>query len=199
MPMPCSQIFSEVRRPPPVIDGGLVSSKLSGLVLDELKSPAFDNSELFDHNTAQSLTHNDIQSLKTELSGEQLARKVAESSNTFHLKTEYSREKYLKKKMKKYHRTVTIVRSTSRSICEFYSSKKPERILFLRPDTLSQILTLANIRAYSRTLVLDTVMGLVSGSIVERQGGYGDILCGFSGRNHVSRHFFLCYGQGGLV
>jgi hypothetical protein len=41
----------------------------------------------------------------------------------------------------------------------------------LRPDALSQVLSLANIRANSNILVMEQCHGLVVGAVLERMGG----------------------------
>lgn len=41
----------------------------------------------------------------------------------------------------------------------------------LRYDTLAQMLTLGNIHAGSRVIVMETCAGLVLGSVMERMGG----------------------------
>lgn len=41
----------------------------------------------------------------------------------------------------------------------------------LRPDALSQILTLANVRAYSKLVVMEQCQGLVTGAVLDRMGG----------------------------
>jgi tRNA (adenine58-N1)-methyltransferase non-catalytic subunit len=41
----------------------------------------------------------------------------------------------------------------------------------MRIDTLSQILSLANVRAYTKMLVVDDTQGLVISGVMERLGG----------------------------
>ncbi|RVX03289.1 hypothetical protein CK203_019859 [Vitis vinifera] len=57
------------------------------------------------------------------------------------------------------------------SICEAYFKKYPARIGFLRVDTLSLLLSMANIAAHSDVLVVDMVGGLLTGAVAERLGG----------------------------
>ena len=41
----------------------------------------------------------------------------------------------------------------------------------LRLDTLSQILTMSNVRAHSRMMVVESCQGMVVGALLERMGG----------------------------
>lgn len=54
----------------------------------------------------------------------------------------------------------------------------------LRVDTLSQILSLANVRSNSKVLVVDDTQGLIVSAVAERMGGYGDIVAIHDGDNH---------------
>ena len=72
-------------------------------------------------------------------------------------------DKYKKKKAKKYLNHVTLIRPCARSLADFYFQKMPMKIAGMRSDTLAILLSLANISADSRTLVVDAVGGLVAG------------------------------------
>lgn len=48
---------------------------------------------------------------------------------------------------------------------------------FLRVDTLSLLLSFANVSAHSDVLVVDMIGGLITGAVAERLGGM--ILCYF--------------------
>ena len=53
----------------------------------------------------------------------------------------------------------------------------------LRGDSLSHLLTMANIHAHSTSLVFETCNGLVTGAIAERLGGYGAVVSIYPGPN----------------
>jgi len=53
----------------------------------------------------------------------------------------------------------------------------------LRGDSLSHLLTMANIHAHSTSLVFETCNGLVTGAIAERLGGYGAVVSIYPGLN----------------
>lgn len=63
---------------------------------------------------------------------------------------------------------------------------------FLRVDTLSLLLSLANVTAHSDVLVFDMLEGLVTGSVAERLGGLLFLISiEFIPRNFLVTHY-LC-------
>ena len=69
----------------------------------------------------------------------------------------------------------TLVRPTARSLGEAHFTNTPHKIQHLRADTLALLLSLANIGAHGRVLVLESCAGLVTGAAAERMGGYGNV------------------------
>ncbi|XP_062077947.1 uncharacterized protein LOC133782627 [Humulus lupulus] len=133
-----------------------------------------DNRALVDDNKAQSLTGEDIDAMRREgATGDDIVEALIANSSTFENKTLFSQEKYRIKKQKKYAPKVLLRRPVARSICEAYFKKYPSRIGFLRVDTLSLLLSFANVSANSEALVVDMVGGLVTGAVAERLGGTG--------------------------
>ncbi|QDZ18556.1 non-catalytic subunit Trm6 of tRNA (Adenine(58)-N(1))-methyltransferase [Chloropicon primus] len=134
------------------------------------------NANLVDDGTAQKLSHEEIEKLKSEgISGGDLIEKLVENSATFEGKTEFSQEKYKRKKQKKHCVAFVLCRPCSQLVCEAYFKKSPQRICGLRVDTVSLLLSFANVRAHGRTLVLEESNGLVLGSVLERMGGHGEV------------------------
>ncbi|XP_020085549.1 tRNA (adenine(58)-N(1))-methyltransferase non-catalytic subunit trm6 isoform X2 [Ananas comosus] len=130
-----------------------------------------DNRSLVDNNTAQSLSSDDIDTMRREgATGDKIIEALIANSSTFGKKTAFSQEKYKIKKQKKYAPKVLLRRPSTRSICETYFKKHPARTGFLRVDTLSLLLSMANVGAYSDVLVVDMVGGLLTGAIAERLG-----------------------------
>lgn len=66
---------------------------------------------------------------------------------------------------------VTPLPPTIHNICQYWHDLEPRKIRELRPDTLAQMLTLANIRPGCRVLVVDDASGLLVASVAERLGG----------------------------
>ena len=62
----------------------------------------------------------------------------------------------------------------------------------LRLDMLSQILTLGNIHAHSKVVVMETCQGLLTGAVLERLGGYNNNNYYYY---YYSNYCILGYGQ----
>uniref|UniRef100_H3GKX8 tRNA (adenine(58)-N(1))-methyltransferase non-catalytic subunit TRM6 n=1 Tax=Phytophthora ramorum TaxID=164328 RepID=H3GKX8_PHYRM len=145
--------------------------------------PDGDNRHYADTNSAQTLKQTDIGELREKgASGKEIIQKLVENSSTWETKTEFSKQKYLKKKQQKYMPRVRFLRCTAESLCRTYRLKNPAKICNLREDSLGQILVYGNIFAGGHVLVVDTCMGLVAGAIAERQGGSGRIICPYEGQ-----------------
>lgn len=78
----------------------------------------------------------------------------------------------------------TPVRPTINTITEYFFNKNPDKIRNLRVDTLSQLLCLANVHANSKLLILDDTQGLIVASVLERMGGYGQLVAIHEGDHH---------------
>ncbi|CAD6235153.1 unnamed protein product [Miscanthus lutarioriparius] len=91
--------------------------------------------------------------------GDEIVEALIANSSTFGKKTVFSQE----------------------NICETYFKKSPAHIGFMRVDTLSLLLSMANIGAYSDVLVVDMVGGLVVGAVAERLGGTGYVCSTYLG------------------
>ncbi|KAJ9122866.1 hypothetical protein QFC24_003904 [Naganishia onofrii] len=122
------------------------------------------------------LTAEEIHALRAEgVDGAEIIRRQEERHNRFKLKTEFSKEKWRKRKEKKYSMAVTPLAPTPNNLIDYYNLRTPATILSLRRDTMSQLLNLSNIRPGGRYLVVDDAGGLLIGSILERLGGHGRI------------------------
>jgi len=142
-----------------------------------------DNRTLVDDNNSQALKKDDLIKLRQEgAHGSKIIQSLIENSATFDSKTEFSKAKYISRKQLKYQPRCRLVNCTARTVCETMYLKDPKRIMNLREDTLGQMLSYANICAGRQVLVFDTAMGIVTGSLAQRMGGYGKILCLYSGQ-----------------
>lgn len=105
-----------------------------------------DNRHIPNNADSQSLTKDDIDKLKDEeLSSNNIVEQLINNSRTFNMKTEYSQEKYIKKKEKKYFEYIQIRKPTIRLLSQMFYRQDPTKTLGIRVDDLSQILTCANI------------------------------------------------------
>ncbi|KAK7275211.1 hypothetical protein RIF29_16320 [Crotalaria pallida] len=146
-----------------------------------------DNRALIDNNTAQSLTGDDIEAMRRQgARGNEIIEALIANSATFETKTSFSQEKYRLKKQKKYAPKVLMRRPVARSICEAYFKKYPTKIGFLRVDTLSLLLSMANVSSNSDVLVVDMVGGLITGAVAERLGGTGFVCNSYLGKSPYS-------------
>ncbi|KAK7382958.1 hypothetical protein VNO78_28622 [Psophocarpus tetragonolobus] len=149
----------------------------------EVNAESRDNRALLDNNTAQSLTGEDIETMRRQgARGNEIVEALIANSATFEKKTSFSQEKYRLKKQKKYAPKVLMRRPAARSICEAYFKKYPSKIGFLRVDTLSLLLSMANVSSNFDVLVVDMVGGLLTGAVAERLGGTGFVCNSYFGQ-----------------
>ncbi len=66
------------------------------------------NQTIVDDNAAQTLSHEDIENLKKQKSGKELVDALVQNSKSFENKTQFSQQKYLNRKKKKYMTTLRI-------------------------------------------------------------------------------------------
>jgi tRNA (adenine-N(1)-)-methyltransferase non-catalytic subunit len=57
------------------------------------------------------------------------------------------------------------------NVCQYWFDKDPNRVLFLRPDALAQMITLANVRSGRRFLIVDGSGGLILAAVLDRLAG----------------------------
>ncbi|XP_031560999.1 tRNA (adenine(58)-N(1))-methyltransferase non-catalytic subunit TRM6-like [Actinia tenebrosa] len=169
--------------------------------VDELEATKAENGEksseyqpIKSDGQSQKLTRDDVDVLKSQgASGKEIVKKLVENSETFKDRTEFSKAKYMKKKHKKYNAKITVLKPSTRLIASMYYSRAPNKICALRPDALSQLLSLANIRANSNVIVMEQCQGLVAGAVLDRMGGHGSIVQIHSG-NFPTRMAMECFG-----
>lgn len=142
-----------------------------------------DNRHLIDNNRSQSITQAQVEKLRSKgTQGAAIVAALIENSATFDAKTEFSKAKYITRKLLKYQPRCRIIRCTASSVCETSYLKDPRKIMNLREDTLAQILSYSNVSAGCQVLVVEQCMGIVTGALAERMGGYGKILSVYTGQ-----------------
>jgi tRNA (adenine-N(1)-)-methyltransferase non-catalytic subunit len=145
-------------------------------------TPVSNNAQLFDDSTGQTLSAQEIEGLKKENNADELIALIAKGSATFANKTEFSQEKYLKRKKNKYAADIVLRRPTIEAMCNLLLEKAPRKILNIRSDTIAYALTSGNIHAGCTSLVVDSCAGLILAAIAEKQGGFGRIFNFHEGR-----------------
>lgn len=142
-------------------------------------SCSLNNREIFDDNSAQRLSRDDLMQMKEDgRNPEEIVSSLVQHSDSFCLKTEFSQEKYLRKKRDKYAKAFRISAVTPQSLYLVYATKTPNRILWMRQDTLSQLLCIANISHGSQCLVVDDTHGFLSFALLDRMSA--DYSCGLA-------------------
>ena len=159
-----------------------------------------DNRNLFDSNTSQNLQQSTLLKLrKAGTDGSAIVNALIENSATFELKTDFSKAKYVARKQKKYQPRCRMVRCTAATICEALHLKEPRKMLNMREDTLGQILSYSNVSAGCQALVMETCLGVVTGAVAQRMGGYGKVLSIYSGQqpayNEMIQRFNLSFAE----
>lgn len=130
------------------------------------------NNQLIASTGAQALTFDDIQALNDSgLTGREIIQRQIDEHKAFELKTEYSKDKYLKRKQAKYLQLFTPLEPTVHQIAQFNFDRQASKTRELRPDTLANMLAMANVRPGSRLLVVEDLGGMVVAAAVERMGG----------------------------
>ncbi|XP_053676598.1 tRNA (adenine(58)-N(1))-methyltransferase non-catalytic subunit TRM6 [Anopheles nili] len=111
-----------------------------------IKESGHDNRNIIDDRQSQTLSTEEILKLREECeSSSEVIGKLVENSKSFATKTEYSQEKYLKRKEKKYCEYITIRRPSVRLLADIYWRLDPEKVLGVRFDTLSQIISYSGV------------------------------------------------------
>ncbi|KAJ7786619.1 Gcd10p family-domain-containing protein [Mycena metata] len=158
----------------------IVDKKLKLLpprTLAEVEDTDATNELINDGEFVQPLTLEEIQTLKQSgAHASEIIKMQIEQHANYSLKTEYSKEKYKKRKEAKYSKTFTTIDPTLFNVCEHWFRKDQTRIRDIRIDALSQILNMANIRPGGRYLAVDDASGLIVSGILERMGGEGRLL-----------------------
>ncbi|KAG5720826.1 tRNA (adenine-N(1)-)-methyltransferase non-catalytic subunit TRM6 [Termitomyces sp. T112] len=158
----------------------MVNKKLKVMpprTLQEVEDTDATNELINDGEFVQPLTIEEIQKFKaTGVHVSEIIKRQIEQHANYSLKTEYSKEKYKKRKEEKYSKSFTTIEPTLFNVCDYWFNKDQARIRDLRTDSLSQLLNLANIRPGGRYIAVDDASGLVVAGILERMGGQGRLL-----------------------
>lgn len=139
------------------------------------------NKDLIDiGNATQSLSMEEIETLKKTSSGsnvgESIIDKLIKNHVNFQKKTKHSQEKYLKRKQQKFLRKFTIEYLDSSNLLKYYLDKDASKVLDMSEETLGLMLSLANVQAGGRYLVIDETGGVLTYAMMERMRGLGQIL-----------------------
>ncbi|XP_057318107.1 tRNA (adenine(58)-N(1))-methyltransferase non-catalytic subunit TRM6 [Microplitis mediator] len=131
-----------------------------------------DNRSINDDGMSQKLSKAEIEDLREAgKSSKEIVGYLIENSSSFSSKTEYSQEKYIKKKETKYCRYLTILKPTVGLLQEIYFRQDPGRVNGLRMDTLSQLLSYCDVKSDGKYLLYDGgSCGLSAAAMLSRIG-----------------------------
>jgi len=97
----------------------------------------------------------------------ELSEIMSSRISTFNEKTQFSQEKIIrKKKMKRNANVVTVLRPSLLLVNEMLFAR--DKIGGIRADLLAQLMTLSNIQAGSKCLVLDHNLGMLTSAVMSR-------------------------------
>ncbi|EAT45004.1 AAEL003654-PA [Aedes aegypti] len=137
-----------------------------------IKESGTDNRNIVDDRSTQGLSAEEILKLREECeSSSEVIGKLVENSKSFAAKTEYSQEKYLKRKEKKYFEYVEIRRPSIRLIADVYWRLDADKVMGVRFDTLSQIISYSGVCGIGRFLLYESgTNGLLPAAFINSIG-----------------------------
>lgn len=146
--------------------------------LEELEDTGATNEQIVDRGEfVQPLTAAEIELLKKSgLHASEIIKRQIETHVNYELKTEYSKDKYRKRKEAKFAKQITVLQPSLFNVASYLFDKDPVKIQYLRVDTLGQIANLANLRPGGKFIVIDSIGGLLVATALERLGGEGTVL-----------------------
>ncbi|XP_076232582.1 tRNA methyltransferase 6 non-catalytic subunit [Calliopsis andreniformis] len=131
-----------------------------------------DNRSIIDDGTSQKLSKEEILQLQESgKSGKEIVGSLIENNKSFLDRTEYSQEKYVKKKEQKYLRHLTICRPSINSLHDVYFRMDCNKIANLRMDTLAQLLLYSDVQSDGLYILYDSgSQGLPAAAMLNRIG-----------------------------
>lgn len=138
----------------------LISKTEEPSLNDKVDDMMHTNEHIFDTNTSQQLTDQDIVALKTSLSSNALIRALVENSSTFSGKNAFSKQKYIARKTRKFGRFVKPRPVTPASLVEHFGG--------LREDALAHVLFAMDTQDDGRYLIWDDYKGIWCGAVMHR-------------------------------
>ncbi|KAF0289923.1 tRNA (adenine(58)-N(1))-methyltransferase non-catalytic subunit TRM6 [Amphibalanus amphitrite] len=144
---------------------------------------AADNRNLLANQTSQAMTKERIMEMREQgATGKEIVTTIVDNSTSFQGKTEFSQAKYVRKKQKKYFEFISVQEPTVRLVASMYYMQDPLKIMNLRVDSLSQLLTACSVRPGGRYLVLESgCLAVTVAAVLERLGGHGHLVHLFQG------------------
>ncbi|XP_076684262.1 tRNA methyltransferase 6 non-catalytic subunit [Andrena cerasifolii] len=132
-----------------------------------------DNRSIIDDGTSQKLSKDEILLLQESgKTGKEIVGSLIENNKSFLDRTEYSQEKYLKKKEQKYIRYLTVCKPNISSLQDVYFKLDHNKIGNLRMDALAQLLSYSDVQSDGLYMLYDSgSQGLPAAAMLNRIGG----------------------------
>ncbi|KAI8901068.1 Gcd10p family-domain-containing protein [Globomyces pollinis-pini] len=165
-----------------------IQPQLTYLDINPKEETEATNQEMLDDSKTQKLSRVEIEEMKSKslegsIDHHTIIKTLVSNNENFDSKTEFSKAKYIKRKVEKFSKTFTPLQTTAKNLVEYWREKNIDKIRELRIDTLSQMLTLINVRSGSRLLVVDDTGGLIGTALLERTHGVGELVFIHDGPN----------------
>ncbi|SCV05440.1 LANO_0H07536g1_1 [Lachancea nothofagi CBS 11611] len=124
-------------------------------------------------NSIQKLSMAEIELLKKQTAtGEEIINKMIEAHGSFHQKTVFSQEKYLKRKKQKFAKFFTVEYLSSSGLLQYLLDKGDTvRAMDMSEESIGMILSLGNIKSNGTYLCVDETGGLLVYALLERMFG----------------------------
>lgn len=137
-----------------------------------------DNRTICDDGSSQLLTSSSIEKLRDKGSTPQsILEHLVENSKTFQIKTEYSQEKYIEKKEKKYCEFITVKQPTIRVLAEIFYSRDLPKSVGIRVDTLSQLITSLSFHPMGSYILVESgFRGMVAANLLNSLSDEGKLV-----------------------
>lgn len=153
-----------------------IATKAPSKVLANNRESGTDNRHIIDNGQSQNLSATEIEELRQNCSSStDIVSQIVENSRTFTSKTEYSQEKYLRKKEKKYFEFVQIKRPNIRLIAEIMYRQSPDKIYNINTGSLSQIVSYSGVCSTGNYLLYESgTNGLIPATLLNAIGAQTD-------------------------
>ena len=131
-----------------------------------------DNRLIVDDGNSQKLSKDEIIRLQESgKTGKEIVGSLIENNKSFLDRTEYSQEKYLKKKEQKYIRYLTVCKPSISSLQDVYFKLDHNKIGNLRMDALAQLLSYSDVQSDGLYILYDSgSQGLPAAAMLNRIG-----------------------------
>ncbi|EDO07335.1 initiation factor 3 gamma subunit containing protein [Babesia bovis T2Bo] len=141
----------------------------------ESNIPSSDNRDVYDDNTAQKLSYDDIQRLKRERKAQEVIESIVDNSETFAKKSKMAQEKYISRKESRHIKLFYVRPCDLYNVCDCYFTSFPHKIGYLNFSNLAMMMYLASIKYNDKVMVLDHALGIITAAVCQRLAGSGRI------------------------